>query len=126
MRTYTCKKLPFRDNTHKNRGRNFFPIILLPSQREHPSISLLSPLQKKGDRCGGYPHGVGDVVVRLGERRRRSVFVQLLAGRSPIGAEMHPAVGCPGDAAETDPRRTGAFLMTILVGEQRYYYYYYE
>ena len=63
-------------------------------------------------------HGVGDVVVRPGERRRRSVFVQLLAGRSPIGAEMHPAVGCPGDAAETDPRRTGAFLMTI-VGEQR-------
>ena len=40
------KKLPFRDNTHKNRGRHFFPIILLPP-REHPSISLLSPLKRK-------------------------------------------------------------------------------
>ena len=95
----------------------FFSVTKTPSRAPELLPSLSS--KKKGDRYrGGYPHGVGDVVVRLGERRRRSVFVQLLAGRSPIGAEMHPAVGCPGDAAETDPRRTGAFFMTI-VGEQR-------
>ena len=50
---YIYKKLPFRDNTtHKNRGRNFFPLILLRykdalASTRLATYSLLSPLKKR-------------------------------------------------------------------------------
>ena len=87
----------------------FFSVTKTPSRAPELLPSLSS--KKKGDRYrGGYPHGVGDVVVRLGERRRRSVFVQLLAGRSPIGAEMRRPFRRARDAAETHRGRAGTFL----------------
>jgi len=55
-----------------------------------------------------------DELVGPGKQRRRSVLLERVAGRSPIGAEMRRPFGRARDAAETHRGRAGTFLRHFL------------
>ena len=51
-----------------------------------------------------------DELVGPGKQRRRSILLERVAGRSPIGAEMRRPFRRARDAAETHRGRAGTFL----------------